>query len=111
VRAVAPAGFAGSVLAHPVAIAALGAAITGFGLTPCLFIVISCALRWASARAIAAALGVPPAKPWLLPVRDALSFAVFVASFFGRTVFWRDRNFRVEASGRMTVDADEAQGR
>ena len=111
VRAVAPAGFIGSVLAHPVAIAALGAAITGFGLTPCLFIVISCALRWASAQAIAGALGVPPAKPWLLPVRDALSFAVFVASFFGRTVFWRDQNFRVEASGRMTVDGDKAQGR
>jgi ceramide glucosyltransferase len=106
VRAVAPAGFAGSFLAHPVAIAALGAAMTGFGLTSCIFVVISCALRWASARAIASALGVPPAKPWLLPVRDALSFAVFVASFCGRTVFWRDQNFRAEASGRMTVDGD-----
>ena len=40
-------------------------------------------LRWATARLIADALGLPPAKPWLLPVRDALSFAVFVASFFG----------------------------
>lgn len=107
VRAVAPVGFAGSFLAHPVAIAAFGAVITGFGLTSCIFVVISCALRWASARAIAAALGVSPAKPWLLPVRDALSFAVFVASFFGRTVFWRDQNFRVEPSGRMTVDGDK----
>ena len=51
----------------------------------------------------------PPAKPWLLPVRDALSFAVFVASFFGRTVFWRDQVFRVEPSGRMTVDGDKAR--
>jgi ceramide glucosyltransferase len=109
VRAVAPAGFAGSLLAHPVAIAALGAAMTGFGLTSCIFVVISCALRWTSARAIAAALGVPPAKLWLLPVRDALSFAVFVASFFGRTVFWRDQSFHVEASGRMTVDGDKAR--
>ena len=58
--------------------------------------------------AVAAALGLSPAKPWLLPVRDALSFAVFVASFFGRTVLWRDRAFRVEASGRMTVDGDKA---
>jgi ceramide glucosyltransferase len=108
VRAVAPAGFAGSFLAHPPAIAALGAAISGFGLTSCIFVVISCVLRWASARAIAAALGVPPAKLWQLAVRDALSFAVFVASFFGRTVFWRDQSFRVEASGRMTVDGDKA---
>jgi ceramide glucosyltransferase len=108
VRAMAPAGFAGSSLTHPVAIAALGALMTGFGLTSCIFVVISCALRWASARAIAAALGVPPAKPWLLPVRDALSFAVFIASFFGRTVFWRDQSFHLEASGRMTVDGDKA---
>jgi ceramide glucosyltransferase len=107
VRAVAPAGFAGSVLAHPVAIAALGAAAAGFALTPCIFLVISCILRWATARVIAGALGVPPAKPWLLPVRDALSFAVFVASFFGRTVFWRDQVFHVEASGRMTADGDK----
>jgi ceramide glucosyltransferase len=108
VRTMAPAGFAGSVLAHPVAIAVLGAAVTGFGLTSCIFLAISCALRWASARTIAMALGLPPAKPWLLPVRDGLSFAVFVASFFGRTVFWRDQTFHVEASGRMTVDGDKA---
>jgi ceramide glucosyltransferase len=106
-RAVAPAGFAGSVLAHPVAIAALAAAAAGFALTPGIFLVISCILRWATARVIAGALGVPPAKPWLLPLRDALSFAVFVASFFGRTVFWRDQVFHVEANGRMTADGDK----
>ena len=107
VRAMAPAGFAGSVLAHPVAIAALAAAATGFGLTACISLVISCVLRWVTARVIADALGLPPAKPWLLPMRDALSFAVFVASFFGRTVFWRDQVFKVEASGRMTADGDK----
>jgi ceramide glucosyltransferase len=108
VRAVAPAGFAGSILAHPVAIASIGLVTTGFGLTTCTFLVISCALRWASARLIADALGLSPAKPWLLPVRDVLSFGVFVASFFGRTVFWRDQVFRVEASGRMTADEGKA---
>jgi ceramide glucosyltransferase len=107
VRAMAPAGFAGSFLAHPVVIAAIAAAAAGFALTPSTFLVISCALRWATARVIAGALGVPPAKPWLLPLRDALSFAVFVASFFGRTVFWRDQVFQVEASGRMTADGDK----
>jgi ceramide glucosyltransferase len=107
VRAMAPAGFAGSVLAHPVVIAAFGAAAAGFGLTAGIFLVISCLLRWATARVIADALGLPRAKSWLLPVRDALSFAVFVASFFGRTVFWRDQVFQIEASGRMTADGDK----
>jgi ceramide glucosyltransferase len=107
-RAVAPAGFAGSVLSHPVAIATLGAAVAGFGLTSSIFLVISCVLRWATVRVIARALGLAPAKPWLLAVRDALSFAVFVTSFFGRTVVWRDELLRVEASGRMTADGDKA---
>jgi ceramide glucosyltransferase len=108
VRAVAPAGFAGSILAHPVAIAALCAVATGFGLTSCALLVISFVLRCVTAQVIAGALRVPPPKPWLLPVRDALSFAVFVASFFGRTVFWRDQLFRVDASGGMSVDGDKA---
>jgi ceramide glucosyltransferase len=107
-RAVAPAGFAGSALAHPIAIAVLGAAAAGFGLTSCIFVVISCILRWASAWVIAGALRLPADQLWLLPMRDALSFAVFVASFFGRTVFWRDQVFRVEPSGRMTADGDKA---
>jgi ceramide glucosyltransferase len=110
VRALTPAGFAGSVLAHPVAIAALAAAAAGFALTPSIFLGISCVLRWATAQVIAGALALPRVKPWLLPVRDALSFAVFVASFFGRTVFWRDQVFHVEASGRMTADGEKANG-
>ena len=110
VRLMAPTGFAGSALAHPVPVAALVAAVAGFALTPCIFLGISCVLRWATARVIAGALGIPAAKPWLLPLRDVLSFAVFVASFFGRTVFWRDEVFQVEASGRMSAGAENASG-
>jgi ceramide glucosyltransferase len=108
VRTIAPGGFAGSVLTHAVAIAVLGAAAAGFGLTSCIFLVISLALRWATAGVIAGALGLTTAKLWLLPARDALSFAVFVASFFGRAVFWRGQLFQVEPSGRMSLDGDRA---
>jgi hypothetical protein len=38
-----------------------------------------------------------------------LSFAVFVASFFGRAVFWRGQLFQVEPSGRMSVDGDQVR--
>jgi ceramide glucosyltransferase len=108
VRSIAPLGFFGSVLAQPVAIAALGVAASGFGLTSLIVLAITLALRLASARVIADRLGMSARRLWLLPARDALSFAVFVASFFGRTVFWRDQHFRVEPSGRMTVDGDKA---
>lgn len=106
VRAMAPRGFAGSVLAQPVALAGLALVATRFGLTSWIFLTISCLLRWISARAIAGALGLSTARLWLLPGRDALSFGVFLASFFGRSVFWRDQHFRVEPSGRIPVDGD-----
>ena len=109
VRAITPAGFAGSVLTHPVALAALGAAASRFGLTACIFVAISCLLRWASALIIAGALGFRTTGLWLLAVRDALSFAVFVASFFGRRVSWRDQLFHVDASGRMTIEGDKSR--
>jgi ceramide glucosyltransferase len=40
---------------------------------------------------------------WLLPLRDGLSFSVFVASFFVRRVRWRDLSLDVAPDGRMTV--------
>ena len=108
VRTITPTGFAGSVLTHAVAIAALGAVATGFALTASTFLVISVLLRWATAGVVARALGFAANRLWLLPVRDTLSFAVFVTSFFGRAVFWRDQLFHVEPSGRMSVDGDRA---
>jgi ceramide glucosyltransferase len=102
-RQLAPLGFAGSVVTHPLAIALVAAAATGFAPLACVLLALTCLLRWAAAAAFARVLGLPARKLWLLPVRDGLSFAVFVASFFGRRVFWRDQSLHVEPSGRMTV--------
>ncbi len=108
VRAMAPAGFAGSVVTHAVVIAALAALATGFGFAACLFLAVSCVLRLASAATIARCLLLPMAGLWLLPLRDVLSFAVFIGSFCGRSVLWRDQVFRVEPSGHMTTaDGDK----
>jgi ceramide glucosyltransferase len=30
---------------------------------------------------------------WLLPVRDAMSMLVWIASYFGKTVIWRGERF------------------
>jgi ceramide glucosyltransferase len=108
VRGLAPLGFAGSVLAQPLALAALGTAAARFSSMSCALFAITLLLRWASARAIAAALGLSAAGLWLLPVRDALSFAIFVASLFSRKVVWRDQRYRVEPSGRISIDGDRA---
>ena len=102
--AMAPAGFAGSVVTHTGGARRAGAALVcEFGSAACTVSLGSLLLRWAIGggdRALRSAL--PRARPWLLPVRDVLSFAVFLASFCGRNVLWRDQSFRVEPSGRMT---------
>ncbi len=110
VRAMAPLGHAGSVLTHSVVITALAAAIAAPGLTACGFVLICCGLRWASAAALSRWLGLPAGKLWLLPLRDALSFVVFVASFCGRGVHWGDRRFRVAPDGRMSGGHGPADG-
>ena len=106
VRAMAPIGFVGSALTHSLAIALLVAVFSGMGPLACGFFVLACGVRWASAGALARILGLPMARLWLLPLRDVLSFAVFVGSFCGRSVTWRDQLFRVDAAGRMSADGD-----
>lgn len=105
-RAVAPLGYACSLPMHAVALSLIAAAAGRFALTSCAFVAISCLLRWAGARLVAGALALDTRRLWLLPVRDLLSFAVFLASFLGRGVVWRERTFRVAASGRLHADGD-----
>jgi ceramide glucosyltransferase len=102
-RRMAPAGFAGSVVVHPVAIAVVAAVLSGFAAIPCVLLGVTIALRSVAAVVIARRLGLATKRLWLLPLRDALSFAVYLASFVGRKVLWRDQSFAVEPTGRMTA--------
>jgi ceramide glucosyltransferase len=106
-RTMAPLGFAGSVITHTVMVTALAAAVWGSGALAAGCISIALLLRWASAAIIVRTLDLPRTGLWLLPLRDALSFAVFLCSFCGRSVFWRDQLFRVEPSGQMSVEGDK----
>jgi ceramide glucosyltransferase len=38
---------------------------------------------------------------WLGPLRDLLSFAIFVISFFGRGVEWRGHRYGLRADNRL----------
>ena len=107
VRAMAPLGFAGSIITHTIILTVLAAAAASFSAVACWLVLVSCVLRWLSAGLIARRLDLSIAGLWLLPLRDALSFAVFLSSFCGRSVLWRDQLFRVEPGGRMTVEGDK----
>jgi len=43
-------------------------------------------------------------RPWLVPLRDAMTFAIRVASFVGRGVKWREQEFSVRADGHLVVN-------
>jgi ceramide glucosyltransferase len=42
-------------------------------------------------------------KWWLLPLRDLLQFAVWVASFFSNRIIWGDAEFELGANGEMAA--------
>ncbi len=106
VRLMAPAGFAGSLLTHT-AVLSVGAALCVAPWPAAWGIVAAAlALRWAAALGLARLLRLPRGRLWLLPLRDALSFAVFAASFCGRNVAWRDQLYRVGPDGRISADGD-----
>lgn len=106
VRTMVPTGFAGSIITHPVPVAALLAILNEFDPRACALFLATLALRWGAAAALARILDLPTRRLWALPLRDALSFAVFVGSFCGRSVSWRDQIFQVDATGRMSADGD-----
>jgi ceramide glucosyltransferase len=106
IRLLAPFLFAGSVLTHPVALALAAALLDGLSLPTLAILALVLACRLATVRLVDRALALPLTSLWLVPLRDLLSFGVFVASFLGNQVAWRNRTFRIAADGRLVTDGD-----
>ena len=110
VRSVRPTGYSLSFVTYslPLALACLVAAVwvpsTGV-LTPWTagaLAVAALALRLATHYAARIGLGTGgSSRAWLVPLRDVLGVAVWGASFFGRTVWWRGRTLSVLRGGRL----------
>ncbi|HZD91908.1 MAG TPA: bacteriohopanetetrol glucosamine biosynthesis glycosyltransferase HpnI [Pseudolabrys sp.] len=94
IKSIDPAGYAGGVISHPFPLALCAVLIGGGGHAIVLAaIALTCriALCWQVERQFATRAG----DYWLIPLRDLLSFTVYVASFFGATVKWRGQRFRL----------------
>ncbi len=100
IRLVDPKGFAGSVVTHPLPFALLCLLLQpgriGGGL---LLASLACRL-WLQIK-VGRTLGHSAGPLWLGPVRDLLSFAVFVASFWPLAVSWRGDRYRVSRDGTL----------
>ena len=40
---------------------------------------------------------------WLLPFEDVISFCVWIAGFFGTTIVWRNRRYRLKRDGKFEL--------
>jgi ceramide glucosyltransferase len=101
VRTVSPLGYAGSILTHPLPLALLGAALTGFPMFSVIIIGVSIACRLVLQLQVDHTLRVSGSRWWLGPVRDLLAFAIHVASFFIGAVSWRGHRYEVRADGTL----------
>lgn len=106
-----PGGYAGSIMLHPLPLALL-ALVTGGGAGAAGAVVVAIAAR-ASVAVAAARLDVAERSRrdrltpiLLIPLRDLISFGIFVAAFVARSVDWRGADIRLGRKGRISAPRD-----
>jgi ceramide glucosyltransferase len=103
IRTVDPLGYLGWTVSHafPLALIAwlLGGGWPAMGLA-----VAALVCRAVLIFAIERGYGLPRHPYWLIPVRDLLSFAVFVAGFVARDVSWRGHHYELMSEGILKPD-------
>jgi len=102
-RAVDPIGFVGYSVTHPLPLALIGAALSGFGGHGIAVIVAAFACRLVLQLQVDRTFRIVPDRWWLGPARDLIAFGVHVASFFVSIVSWGGRRFRVQPDGTLTA--------
>ena len=100
IRAVDPAGFTGTVVTHALPLALLGFLLGG--MTPLAMLVPAALIcRALLQMELDQKFHLRDRFYWWGPLRDLVSFAVFVASFFGRNVEWRGHRYGVQADNSL----------
>jgi len=102
IRLIEGAGYAGSAVTYTLPMALIALACLGPTVPALAGVAAALGARFVLKMQVDAATGARSGKLWLLPVRDVLSFAVFLASFASNQVRWRGRRFRVQPDGVLT---------
>jgi ceramide glucosyltransferase len=108
IRTVEPAAFAASVLQYPLFFASLAVLTSGFAVWAGVLFVLVWLVRALAVIGIDHALGNTlgglafRGPLWLLPLRDLLSAAEWVASHAGRRVDWRGQSLQADTPPRYT---------
>lgn len=101
IRMLNPAGYWGSLITFPLPLAVFGAVLLHFSVVASAVLALAMVTRIALKRSVDRI--VPSAGPiWLLPLRDMLAFAVYIASLWGRSVEWQGRRLQVRRGGVLS---------
>jgi ceramide glucosyltransferase len=100
IQSIAPIGFILSSLQYPLFWAMLALLMSGGESWAVTLFAVIWSVRAAVVLGIDATLGLATAIPvWLLPMRDAMSVAVILASYGGNQVAWRGHVLQISAPG------------
>jgi ceramide glucosyltransferase len=102
IRLIDPAGHAGSIVTHPLPFALAAAVLAGFSAFGLGIIALALVCRVLAPVQIDRMCGRHRGSLWLVPFRDLLSFAMFLASFLPGRVMWRGQRFTVQSDGTLT---------
>ena len=99
-----PAGYIGQLFTYPLPLALLLWAVRpGWWPAAALTITIRAVAAWATAGwALSDRLTLT--RWWLVPLEDILSFAFWIAGFFGNTVTWRGHSYVVHRNGTFSPE-------
>lgn len=108
IRTVDPGGHAGSFITHAFPLSLMGLIVasgaqsgTALGALGALGATLLArgVLKWRLDKAF----GAPAGPLWLLPLRDVLSFCVFLTSLFGGSVVWQNERLAVHKDGALSA--------
>jgi ceramide glucosyltransferase len=99
IRSIDPVGYIGIIFMHPLMLSVFAALIgTSY---PVALMLISFASRAILTSSVEHSFRLERQGLWLLALHDAISFAVFVSSFFGNAVAWRGSYYRILHDGTI----------
>jgi ceramide glucosyltransferase len=105
-KVIHPIGYAGTALAHPFALALVGALLGASGAGAVMASALAC--RMVLCLAVQRAFRLPPQASWLIPLYDLAAFAIYLASFVGSRVTWRRYKYRVANDGTLAEQSTRA---